>query len=161
MKGPSETLRSSPCSSSSAQCDDAHAQASAAHTCTPRPCIWITWARRAWMPLRMVFWCSSELMPRLRTSLEEREPKEQRYKGLSPAPKRTSARGTARFKWGHHSLGGSGISGGPRHPRTQHLQTSLTGLSSWRQNPGSSSRRPGSCPCTWSSRWRPATPPPS
>lgn len=40
------------------------------HTCTPRPCIWITWARRVWMPLRMIFWCSASVIPRLRTSLQ-------------------------------------------------------------------------------------------
>lgn len=40
------------------------------HTCTPRPCICITWARRVWIPLRMVFWCSASVIPRLRTSLQ-------------------------------------------------------------------------------------------
>lgn len=40
------------------------------HTCTPRPCIWMTWARRVWIPLRMVFWCSASVIPRLRMSLQ-------------------------------------------------------------------------------------------
>lgn len=40
------------------------------HTCTPRPCIWITCARSIWIPLRMVFWCSASVIPRLRTSLQ-------------------------------------------------------------------------------------------
>lgn len=40
------------------------------HTCTPRPCIWITCARRVWIPLRMVLWCSASVMPRLRMSLQ-------------------------------------------------------------------------------------------
>lgn len=42
------------------------------HTCTPRPCIWITWARRVWIPLRMVCWCSASTIPRLRTSLQNK-----------------------------------------------------------------------------------------
>lgn len=38
-------------------------------TCTPRPCIWMTWARRVWMAARISFWCSRDVMPRLNTSL--------------------------------------------------------------------------------------------
>lgn len=45
-------------------------------TCTPRPCIWMTWARRDWMAARISFWCSREVMPRLSTSLRKHKSKD-------------------------------------------------------------------------------------
>lgn len=46
------------------------ASSAGCYTCTPRPCIWMTWALRVWMAARINFWCSREVMPRLRTSLQ-------------------------------------------------------------------------------------------